>query len=505
MYWFALNTRGLNSAGTTFGDGNLPHGDTVYYRAAMHATDPAPNDYPKGAIQSLQLTNNVTGVPIVTGIASYSGELQNTGLFSIEAGATMQLIGPTTFNGPNGGTLDAGHGLLQIQGGTVNIAKETSGQQYAMGGYDSGGNDFAYNQTGGTVNLNGTAELWNPAVQGGVLNIGPTGTVNPSATAMTAAAESDTGFQPVSGSTFGRSTGGTPVSLSDAPTAPLIITGSGTVVNDGIIEGSVELQSGGTLLGTGLIAGDLAAGGLVEPGDLAPGIAADGLVQPGDLAPGILWVSGAFTLESTGTLGIAVAWYGCSSLNVDGAGTLGGALWLQFLDGFIPGEGETFTIGWFGGGVSGAFSSIHADNAEGFTFTPSVDGGFLKVTATPAPEPGTLSLLGLAAVAVERLCLKAEIGFATKRHKSRKERISGPFWGGSQSHPPGESLIGSVGRVQLSVFEFFVLFCGYLIAGFRIRKRLPVAFRLSRAQQIQSGGDRRAVNHGIADRPAHVP
>ena len=162
----------------------------------------------------------------------------------------LQTGGETNLNG---GTLDAGHGTIQIQGGTVNVGKQASGEQYALGTCDSGGHDFAYNQTGGTVNLNGDAALWNPAVQGGVLNIGPGGSVNPSyqpavSTAALARAKAKSGAMPA---------------LSGAGTAPLTVAYGGTVIDNGLILGDVNVLAEGVLLGSGTVTGDLVNAGTV--------------------------------------------------------------------------------------------------------------------------------------------------------------------------------------------------------------------------------------------------
>ncbi|MCX6926672.1 MAG: C-type lectin domain-containing protein [Verrucomicrobia bacterium] len=74
--------------------------------------------------------------------------------------AFIQTGGATTV----GGLLDFGNGIIQVQGGTLEVQSQS-----AMRGFDAGGHDLAYFQTGGTVTIDGTFETSNAGLQGGTL------------------------------------------------------------------------------------------------------------------------------------------------------------------------------------------------------------------------------------------------------------------------------------------------------------------------------------------------
>lgn len=86
---------------------------------------------------------------------------------------------------------------------------------------------------------------------------------------------------------------------------------------------------GGTVGGGGAIGGDL----VNSAGTVAPGI-----------SPGILAVGGDYTQMTTGELLIELAASSYDQLLVTDTATLDGTLTVDFLDGFIPDIGQTFTI-----------------------------------------------------------------------------------------------------------------------------------------------------------------
>jgi hypothetical protein len=133
--------------------------------------------------------------------------------------------------------------------------------------------------------------------------------------------------------------------------------------------GGVTLQ-GGTLAGTGAIPGSLVNGGGVNMGD----------------GGGVLTV-GAYTQTAPGVLVIKVGGLAAGTeydqLRVSGAATLGGKLRVLLAGGYVPLEGDSFTV-VTGAGLSGGFASLDLPPlASGLGWRASgVGGGFtLSVVA----------------------------------------------------------------------------------------------------------------------------
>jgi hypothetical protein len=214
-------------------------------------------------------------------------------------------------------------------------------------------------------------------------------------------------------------TGGTTTVASDTTleTGPLTIEG-GSLQDDGTIGqftfGEVTTPvpitlAGGTLGGTGTVAGSLTStGGVVAPGD----------------APGQLQIAGEYTEESGGTLAIGIAGptpgTEFDQLLVGGAASLAGALSVTEEGGYEPPLGQTFKIMSHAPLSRGSFSSIGGPSAaifgvayepEGVTLTtdvaPVVHGGGTTTTAgtTTTVTPTTTTGIASTPKAIEELRL----------------------------------------------------------------------------------------------------
>jgi len=125
-------------------------------------------------------------------------------------------------------------------------------------------------------------------------------------------------------------------------------TGSAT----GIATGTVTVASGGTLQGSGFIAGPVQNNGSVAPGTSA----------------GKLTLTGAYTQSASGSLKIELGGTapgtGYDQLFVSGAASLAGTLDVSLLGGFKPATGNAFDV-VVGGSRSGTFGNALLPNLSG--------------------------------------------------------------------------------------------------------------------------------------------
>jgi hypothetical protein len=136
--------------------------------------------------------------------------------------------------------------------------------------------------------------------------------------------------------------------------------------------------TGGTLSGTGTVAGPLTnSGGTVAPGD----------------APGRLTVAGNYTQEAGGTLAIGIAGQSPGSefdqLLVGGSATLAGALSVADENGYEPPLGQTFKIISGASSRTGTFATVGGPSAGIYGLGYEPDGVTLTTTVAPNPKGGS--------------------------------------------------------------------------------------------------------------------
>jgi len=130
-------------------------------------------------------------------------------------------------------------------------------------------------------------------------------------------------------------------------------TAGSTIVHGSLsATGPIQIQDG-TLSGSGTITGSVTVGGTTAPGTSA----------------GQLNISGTYTQQSTGTLAIEIGGPTPGSqhdqLAVSGAATLDGTLSVEFIDGYTPSIGQSFTVMTYSS-RSGTFAIVAVPCPAGF-------------------------------------------------------------------------------------------------------------------------------------------
>ena len=163
----------------------------------------------------------------------------------------------------------------------------------------------------------------------------------------------------------------------------LLVGGGGTGSVVTTAEARVEAQEiqifpGGNVSGTGIIAGQIVNHGVVSPGESA----------------GTLTIEGDFVQEGPGVMILEIGGNGPGQsdlLAVSGNTVLGGKIVLRFIDGFLPSEGDQFTLMTISGSRDTNGVSFEVENlASGFQFDAIFNEvGELSVLALSDGHAGT--------------------------------------------------------------------------------------------------------------------
>ncbi|MCX7428683.1 MAG: matrixin family metalloprotease [Planctomycetia bacterium] len=164
-----------------------------------------------------------------------------------------------------------------------------------------------------------------------------------------------------------------------ATDAALTVASGGTLQLDGGLQGSVTIESGGVLTGSGYVDRNVVNGGEVRPG----------------LGPGVLTIGNNYTQQSTGTLSVELGGLAQETqydlLDVGGTATLGGELEIAILGGFAPSLLDSFLV-MSCYSRTGVFSTVTGDELpSGLVLAPDYGARSLTLVAT---VPGDANLDG---------------------------------------------------------------------------------------------------------------
>jgi hypothetical protein len=301
---------------------------------------------------------------------SNSGTFNNNGVFNLSAGSFAGTFSNSgTFN--NSGTLNVDLSCYWLCGGgtsntgTLNnsgILNVTQSLAYGGGFTNSG----TMNNSGSLLNGVGST-------------INNTGAVNNSGVFLNDGVLLDSGM--ITNSKTFTNSGALTVQSTGlfVTSSDYTQTGGSTTVDGTLIAtngAAVNIQAG-TLGGDGIIYGNVTNGGTLAPGD----------------ALGTLTINGSYEQKSTGIFDELLSPESQSLLDVIGGVDLdpGASLEVSLLEGFDP-IGQTFDIIDFAT-LEGQFSNGSSFWDDGYLWDLFYGQNQIDLTATQAPEPGSLVLL----------------------------------------------------------------------------------------------------------------
>jgi len=354
---------------------------------------------------------------------------------TINANGTVSQSGAFGGSAPASVTINAGSGNIVLNDPANNFTGNTSAAVSTTGSVsftnlDSGGINLAASGVGGALSLTSGG----PITQTGAITVGGASTINAGANPITLNAANDflgtvnltgsnvsitdvnsitlgalsvsgtltinalstsflSGFSATNFSFSGGnytlaagtySLGGTTtvssaatVTVSGATVNASTINVSGVLDASGSVTGSINLEPGGTLKGTGTIVGNVTN----SAGTVAPGA-----------SPGTLTISGNYVQGPAGVLSMDIggllAGDEYDQLVVSGTATLGGTLNTSLINGFVPVSGQAFTFVQASGGVTGTFTTIHQPLGALFnSFYGLTTFEFIAASSSAAPAP----------------------------------------------------------------------------------------------------------------------
>jgi autotransporter-associated beta strand protein len=294
----------------------------------------------------------------------------NGGAVSGAMGGSVQFAQESTANGVtiinNGGTVSG------AMGGTTSFGDNStagSATLIARGGVGTGSGaeiSFSSSATGGTSRVEifdnshlDISELTVPSLTIGSIEGGGTvylgsfnltvGSNNLSTTYSGAMVDGDGGFIIAHGGSFTKiGTGTLTFTGNNTYTGETEIEQGALQIDGSIASGPTLVDPNGTLGGSGIIGGNVANGGVVNPSGLS--------------------ILGNYSQSSAGTLTIQIAGIGAGQhglLAVSGSASLEGTLQLVRRNNFAPTAGSSITIVTAAKGVSGTFSTLDTNTILG--------------------------------------------------------------------------------------------------------------------------------------------
>ena len=170
-------------------------------------------------------------------------------------------------------------------------------------------------------------------------------------------------------------------------------------VGDGsqVDAGSLHVNPGGEIYGSGVVSGDVVNDGTISPGDSY----VYGQATP---AVGLLDVSGNYDQTAGSTLQIdldaSAAGATCDLLQATGLARLDGLLELRLFGNYTPIAGDRFTVLTAAGGVDGEFADVTCTGLDGTDLFADVVYSDTAVAVRILPEPAGICLLLLGAGAL---------------------------------------------------------------------------------------------------------
>jgi uncharacterized protein with beta-barrel porin domain len=327
---------------------------------------------------------------VANGFSAASATTVNTG-GTVDLGGfaetinNVALAGGLLSNGALTGAVTSTGGTIASVGGGMNLTANGGTTAFLVGNAYTGATtvnhgatlcsvgDNAFSavsamtiNTGGTVNLGGTAQTINAvALAGGTLK---SGLLNGAVTSTGGTLDSVRG-----GMSLTTNGGNTTVTGTNTYTGPTTVNGGLLSVNGSVVS-DVTVNAGGTLGGNGIVGNTTISGGALSPGN----------------SIGLLTVQGSLVFTAAASYMVEVSPVSADRTNVTGAATLGGA---TVNASFAPGTyvAKQYTI-LHAGGVHGRFSSlVSTDLPSGFKASLSYDGSdaYLNLALSFVPPPGT--------------------------------------------------------------------------------------------------------------------